>query len=114
MGVNTLKRALALVRTKVNPDMTLNQLCVYLEVLNDNGVSQTDIAKLLDMPQASVSRNVKKLSLSARTGERGKVETYGMNLVENRPDQIESRRNAVWLTKFGEEIGEGISKIMGN
>jgi len=75
---------------------------IILLVAQRQGITQTEISEILNMPQGSVSRNCKKLASAYSEREQGMV---GLDLLENRTDYvIDSRRHAVYLTKKGKEM----------
>lgn len=100
------------VRELVHPEIPAQQLAILYLVAQRPGITHTEIGTILEMPQGTVSRNVQKLAIKVVEKVRGPAETYGYGLVENRPDyRTDPRRNAVYLTKKGEQVIADLIKL---
>jgi DNA-binding MarR family transcriptional regulator len=109
MKVHEFIKVMEFIRKEFGRKYAPQQLSFLMLVSLRGGITHNEIALKLQMPQASVSRNVTKLA-SGTTGYSG----VGYGLVENRPDEVfDSRRNAVWLTPNGEEFVAKIKKMIG-
>lgn len=80
-------------------------------VAMDEGITQHEISKRLDMFTGTVSRNMKILG-EYDVIEHGEVVTKGYGLIEQKPHRLERRRMACYLTKRGRELKAEIIKIM--
>jgi len=98
-------RAVSYLRDKVNPDMVLGQVAVFLFVAEHEGATMSDAANLMGMLSGTLSRNVKMLSQFRRKGASGNYgEVEGDDLLDVRPDLSERKRNALYLSKRGKEV----------
>lgn len=99
MDFQILYNTLELVRKELSKAIPAQQLSIFLAVVLNPGITQTEISENLDMPQGTVSRNVSQLE-------------NGYGLVVTRPDtSIDTRRVAVWLTKKGEALRDKIASL---
>lgn len=103
-GLETMakfEKMIGAVRELVSPDFAISQLHLFLAVCQEDGITQTELAKRLGMPQATVSRNIIALgtSYNKKTGQLG-----GYGLVDSRPDLYERRRLACFLTEKGKKL----------
>lgn len=91
--------------TKVDPDMSLQQLhCILVIATESDGTSLTDLASKVGITMATASRYVAAL---------GKVDRHhreGLNLVEAFEDPMERRRKIIRLTAKGRAF---INKVYG-
>lgn len=92
-----LKRGLNLAKLLRNYhlDFPPNGLAIFLEVSNKEGLSSTDLVEKLDMPKATVSRNLRML------GDRLGPNKAGMNLVRLEHDENDYRIRRAYLTDKG-------------
>lgn len=91
------------IRELIHPEIPAQQLAIYLLVMGEPGLSQSEIAQRLQMPQGSVSRNIAKLSQKIQMRGRRQVDT-GYGLVVNEPDPTETRRHLVFPTDHGRNV----------
>jgi DNA-binding MarR family transcriptional regulator len=75
----------------------------------EDGITQTELSKKADMPQATVSRNIRVLSV---TFDKEAKELKGYDLVEAKPDLYERRRLACFLTKKGLKLRDKMLQLM--
>lgn len=103
------EKMIGAVRELVSPDFAISQLHLFLAVCQEDGITQTELAKRLGMPQATVSRNIIALgtSYNKKTGQLG-----GYGLVDSRPDLYERRRFACFLTETGEKFRKVLANAM--
>ena len=112
MDINHFRNVINFIRREIYLDFPLPQLEVLLLVIENEGISQTDISKKLNMSQASVSRNVAKLSSKVIKNEDGSYRKVGYGLLENRPDAIESRSYNVFLTDKGKQFVKDLKFVL--
>lgn len=55
------EKMIGAVRELVSPDFAISQLHLFLAVCQEDGITQTELAKRLGMPQATVSRNINSI-----------------------------------------------------
>lgn len=104
-GVLEFERLLALLGDEIKFDIPLQQLRLLLMVALNPGITQTELTERLELHQATISRNVKKMSEDHIITEDGTVRTVGWGLLQTRQDtRFDSRRLAVFLTKRGERV----------
>lgn len=76
-----------------------------------DGITQTEIAEILEVPQASVSRNIRAMSLFGVPAAGGRdPEIKGLDLIECRPDLFEQRRLNCTLTGKGQDLMDKVLK----
>lgn len=64
--VTRLSDVIAYLRTVMNKDLPIQHIALLLAVVQQPGISMQDLMTHLGMPQGSVSRNVKLLSIPGR------------------------------------------------
>lgn len=110
-GILRLSQIISYLRKEIYTDFALPQLHILLAVCLEEGITLPDLGKKLDMPHATVSRNVRTLSFyKERSGD--KWVDKGYNLVEAKPDLYERRRLAVFLTPEGKKLCAVINEMM--
>ena len=99
MKILELYHCLESIRRELGGDYAPQQLSILLLCSVNEGITHPDLAQYLNMPQPTVSRNVRKLEL-------------GYEFVLKR-DEVSAgtRRNAVYLTEKGKAFVKRI-KIM--
>jgi DNA-binding MarR family transcriptional regulator len=102
-GINRFDRGISYIREQLNGDFALPQLAIFLLVARNEDITMVEIGERLNMPQGTVSRNVKALS-KYHTREGNKVNTHGYDLLKVEPDLFDRRKFAVTLTTKGKEI----------
>ncbi len=89
------------------------QISVLLYVILHEGVSITELEKQFNSTRASISRTIKKLSLSL--DQKPKAERFrleGFDLIETRVGAaIDPRAKACYLTKAGREFREKLKLV---
>lgn len=89
----------------INPDMPIQQAALFVQVCKKENITHAELSAALDMPQASVSRNVLKLAQKMHRDElTGTLSVIGLGLLENKADLYEPRRYAVSLTPRGKAL----------
>jgi DNA-binding MarR family transcriptional regulator len=112
MDIKQFIQGINFIRAAVHKDIAMPQLAIFLLVAENDGITQTEIAERFNMPQGTVSRNVAKLGHLMTKDSKGNWKQMGYELVENIPDQHETRRNAVFLTNKGKQIIKGLKKAI--
>ena len=112
MDINHFRNVINFIRKEIYMDFPLPQLEVLLLVIENDGISQSDISKRLNMSQGAVSRNVAKLSSRVKQMDDGSYEKMGYGLLENRPDEIESRSYNVFLTDKGKQFVKDLKVVL--
>jgi DNA-binding MarR family transcriptional regulator len=104
---------LEMIRKEMGGDYAPQQLSILLLCFLRSGITHGEIGEMLSMTQASVSRNVTRLSAKTVQDERGNPKQKGFGLAENRQDEmIDTRRSAVFLTKKGEQFLAKIQRAL--
>lgn len=99
LKVNQFNHTVQFIRKAVASDLTLSQLAIYLMVCSDEGITMPELAQELDMPQGSLSRNVKRLCSYEEGGT-----MQGYDLLTTTPDRRDRKRLAVYLTEKGKAL----------
>jgi DNA-binding MarR family transcriptional regulator len=82
-----------------------------LVALNE-GITQTEIEEILQIPNGTASRNTSKLAQHV-VDRKGGPKNIGLGLIFKAPDPDSSRRNALFLTEKGKEVAKGIAAVLG-
>lgn len=93
--------AIELLRKRVNKEMPSQHIVLLLTVADNPGITMPELSRVLDMPQGTVSRNVKVLS-SYVDHEKDSFKQKGHNLLRTQPDNSDVYCLAVYLTGRGE------------
>lgn len=107
-NVKRLEQAGEVLYNYTKRDLVGTQLMIYLAICNNEGINMKDLAEYLEMPQGSLSRNVKKLSVY-RNSKGNKV---GFDLIEAKPDYENRRTLALYLTEKGRELRADLEKTL--
>ena len=103
---------LQLLRTRLNRDLPIQQAVLLLTVAERPGVTMPELMAILDMPQGTVSRNVKALSHSVSL-QNGALVPRGYGLLRTMPSVDNRQVLAVFLTGRGEALVEEIARHLG-
>ena len=112
IGLMLVDRAFKYLREKIHKDIAFPQLTVFILVALNQGITQPELAKILKVPQGTVSRNVIKLGDLLIQDKNGIWKDLGYNLVEQKPDIDDPRRSACYLTKKGAVVAKGLSDLV--
>jgi len=104
-------KAVEMLRKRVHKAMPTQHLSLLLTVADNPGVTMPELGQLLDMPQGTVSRNVKVLSHYVER-EAGSLQPKGRNLLRTQPDLHNPHCLAVYLTGRGEAVVEELRAIL--
>ena len=100
--VTRLSDVISCLRTELNKDLPIQHIALILAVVQLPGISMQDLMEQLNMPQGSVSRNVKLLS----DHERG----YG--LLSTIQNEIRRKQVVVYPTQKCLDLIEKICRLM--
>lgn len=112
MSVANLLKVLELVRSRVHRELPLQQLQMLLTVAERPGITMPELMAALDMPQGTVSRNVKALSHYV-VWQNGVAIPHGRGLLRTLPSVDNRQVLAVYLTGRGEVLIEDIARLIG-
>jgi DNA-binding MarR family transcriptional regulator len=107
-----LAQIIELLRKQLNKDLPSQHIALLLAVAQQPGITMPELCEQLDMPQGTVSRNVKLMShFCDKKGSNG-VTKKGYGLLET--DQAPSNRYqlAVFLTAEGERLVQKMARVM--
>lgn len=110
--IDRLLDILQLLRVRLNRDLPLQQAVLLLTVAGRPGITMPELMAVLDMPQGTVSRNVKALSHSV-TWQSGIAVPRGYGLLRTQPSVDNRQVLAVYLTGRGEALVEEIARRLG-
>ena len=106
--LSTLIEVMDLLRKRLHKDIPLQQIALLFAVAENPGITMPELMKVLNMPQGSISRNVKALSGYVGRQE-GEVVSRGYDMLRTAPDPNHPRVRACFLT----ERGEGLIRDLG-
>ncbi len=111
-GLTRLARVIELLRKQLNKDLPSQHIALLLAVAQQPGITMPELCKMLDMPQGTVSRNVKLMSHFCDKKGNNSVAKKGYGLLET--DQAPSNRYqlAVFLTTEGERLVQKLARLM--
>ena len=111
--ISKLSRVIEILRKQLNKDLPSQHIAMLLAVAQQPGITMPELCRQLDMPQGTVSRNVKLMShYFDKAGDGQTKKGYG--LLET--DQAETNRYqlSVFLTPEGERLVKKLVMTMGN
>lgn len=100
--VTKLADVITCLRTELNKDLPIQHIALILAVVQKPGISMQDLMARLDMPQGSVSRNVKLLSDKGR----------GYGLLRNDQDLVNRKQVVVHPTEKCLDLVEKLCSLM--
>jgi len=109
--LSRILKAVEMLRKRVHKEMPSQHLSLLLTVADHPGITMPELGRLLDMPQGTVSRNVKVLSHYVER-EAGSLQPKGRNLLRTQPDHGNPHCLAVYLTGRGEAVVEELRAIL--
>ena len=112
MDINHLRNVINFIRKEIYTEFALPQLELFLLVVENEGISHTNLSQMLNMSQPAVSRNVNKLASKVVKRSDGSYDKVGYGLLENRPDEVDSRRFNVFLTSKGIEFAKNLKFVL--
>jgi DNA-binding MarR family transcriptional regulator len=93
---------------KIDPEMPIQRIEVFLTVARSEGITYYEVSERVDLALSSVNRNIRDLGDMNRKGQRG----YG--LIETRPDPVQTKRKACWLTPKGRRVVRSLASSLGD
>ena len=106
--VSRLLKILELVRNTVHRELPVQQLILFLAVVERPGITMPELVERCDMPQGTVSRNVKALSHYV-VWKDGMAVPQGRNLLRTQSDPLNRHVLAVYPTGRGEALAHEIA-----
>jgi DNA-binding MarR family transcriptional regulator len=95
--------AMEMLRKHVKKDMPSQHISLLLKVSQHSGASMPELCDLLEMPQGTLSRNVK--SLSSYVDRSGRIaQVRGLGLLYTEQDTNNRHARAVYLTEKGRSV----------
>lgn len=107
-GIAKFAKAVTYIRDNINKDFAIQQLAIYLLVSQNQGITMTEISDRLNMPQGTVSRNVKELTQYIDKFKNN----CGYDLIRVEPDMVERRRLACYLSRKGNRLMKELEDIL--
>ena len=109
--ISRLYHVMGLLRHRVHREMPLQHIALLLAVSEQPGITMPELMRVLDMPQGTVSRNVKTLSSYV---DRTNVVALrkGYDLLRTQPDAANRRVLAVYLTSQGEVLIRDLARTL--
>lgn len=104
---------LQLLRRRLSKELPIQQVVLLLTVAEAPGITMRELMQELDMPQGTVSRNVKALSHSVIWQE-GVAVPQGYGLLRTQPSFNNRKVLAVYLTGRGEALCDEITRLSGS
>ncbi|NJC88035.1 MAG: winged helix-turn-helix transcriptional regulator [Desulfuromonas sp.] len=106
-----LSAALGILRHQVHKELPLQHIALLLAVSENPGITMPELMKMLDMPQGSLSRNVKALSRYVER-EHDVPVLKGYDLLRTERDPQHPRVLAVYLTGHGEALIRELARTL--
>lgn len=109
--ITKLSNVIELLRQQINKDLPSQHIALLLAVAKKPGITMSELCTQLDMPQGTVSRNVKLMShYCDNSGP--EVTNKGYGLLETAQDSTNRYQLAVYLTDEGERLVEKLAWVM--
>jgi DNA-binding MarR family transcriptional regulator len=112
--INKLSRVIDFSRKQLNKDLPSQHIALLLAVAEQPGITMPELCERLDMPQGTVSRNVKLMSHYCDKNNGASVPKKGYGLLETEPAPTNRYQRAVFLTDAGERLVEKLARVMGH
>lgn len=106
ISVNQLLKAIAVVR-EAEPAMTTAQLHVFLHIMQEPGLSATDLIERTGQNMSSMSRNIRGLS------DWQEPTKPGLDLIVWETDRMNRRAKVAHLNQRGKELERLIKEALG-
>jgi hypothetical protein len=113
MGVIKLTKCLLHARDTIYRDLPLQHLIMFLTVVDNPGITMPELADKLDIPQGTVSRNVKALGVYLRDPTAAEIKEgltakkkAGYDLLRVEPDMEHRKMLAVYPTANGMRLAK--------
>lgn len=102
------RNGIAYLRRTLNSDLPCQQVEILLVVALQPNITLTALGEELNMPQGTVSRNVKALAAYFDANKKLK----GYDVVSTRPDVVDRNRLSCYLTSKGRKVIEELRKVL--
>lgn len=102
---------LQFLRRRLNRELPIQQAVLLLAVAERPGITMPELMQCLDMPQGTVSRNVKALSHSVSL-QNGIAVPRGYGLLRTMPSVANRQVLAVYLTGRGDAFVEEMASLL--
>jgi len=109
--IERLLAAVEMLRKRVHKEIPSQHIALLLAVAENPGVLMPDLCRQLNMPQGTLSRNVKVLSHYVER-RNGLLHPCGRNLLRTQPDPGGTNCLAVYLTGRGETVVTELLEIL--
>ncbi|MCF6177803.1 MAG: MarR family winged helix-turn-helix transcriptional regulator [Geopsychrobacter sp.] len=110
-GIDRLFIAVEMLRKQVKKDMPSQHISLLLTVSRHLGATMTELCTLLEMPQGTLSRNVKALSSYVDRSER-LASVQGLGLLYTEPDKVNHYARRVYLTEAGRAVVDELEAVI--
>ena len=110
--ISQIAKVVEHLRQNVNKDLPSQHIAIFLAVAENPGVTMPELIRQLDMPQGTLSRNVKLLSRFMER-DNGVSILKGHDLLRTEPVPTGRHALAVHLTENGKFLLREIQDIMG-
>lgn len=104
--------AIEFLRKRLSKGMPSQHVTLLLAVSENPGITMPELCQLLDMPQGTVSRNVKVLSHYVERLEGNVLKSRGYGLLRTQPDSHSSHSLAVYLTGKGQALVQELEQVL--
>ncbi len=109
--ISRLFEAVEMLRKHVKKDMPSQHISLLLTVSQHPGATMPELCELLDMPQGTLSRNVKALSSHVGRSER-LASVQGLDLLYTEQDKTSRHARAVFLTEKGRMVIDELTAVL--
>lgn len=109
--INRIFKVVEHLRKTVNKDFPSQHIAIFLAVAENPGVTMPELIKQLEMPQGTLSRNVKLLS-RFMSHDNGSSSLKGHDLLRTEPVPTGRHALAVYLTDKGRFLLRELQDIM--
>lgn len=110
--ISRMFAAIEFLRRRLSKGMPSQHVTLLLAVAENPGITMPELCRLLDMPQGTVSRNVKVLSHYVEREGDSVLSSRGHGLLRTQPDRLNSQALAVYLTGRGEALVQELGQIL--
>ncbi len=109
--IQRFAEAIRLVQKQTRRNVPAQQIQMFLLVGANPGITMPELGRALDMPQGTVSRNVKALSQYLEWVD-GEQRRQGYGLLYAELDEVGSQTLAVYLTDAGKAVLRDLQKVI--
>ena len=112
LNLSNFAKVVRFLRNELSKELPTQQLDLFLTIAEQEGVTTNELMAQLDMPQGTVSRNIKALGRYVVDGDGGDKVVAGYDLIRIEPDIYNRKTNAYYLTKKGQELVAIIERLL--